>query len=288
MATLVVTGAARGIGHEIVRRAVARADTVFAVVRKDSDRSRFDASPKLRVVLMDVADTASVEAGFAEVDRLLAGQALDAIIHAAAISRPSVIEIAPVSEFEETLNTNAMGSLRILKAAIPRLRGHGGRLILVTSRWGKASGALLGAYCASKHAIESLADTARRETMGMNLHIILVEPGVVKTDMLTTQGAESESLIGRMTPSEASLYATLYRRYAKLTTGAGRTAITTAQCAADIEKALFARRPRTRYRIGRDSKIVCFLTWLLPDRWMDGIMALSLNRKPLNPTGKPM
>ena len=286
MPTLLVTGAARGIGNELVRRALARGDTVLAVVRKDSDRSRFGASNNLHVILMDVADTTSVESGFAEVDRLLAGQPLDAIIHAAAISRPSVIEIAPVSEFEEILNTNAMGSLRILKAAIPRLRGHGGRLILVTSLWGKASGALLGAYCASKHAIESLADTARRETMGMNLHIILVEPGVVKTDMLTTQAPESESLIGRMTPSQESLYGTLYRRYSKLTAGAGRTAITTAECAADIEKALFASNPRTRYRIGKDSKIVCFLTWLLPDRWMDGIMALSLNRKPLNPTSK--
>jgi NAD(P)-dependent dehydrogenase (short-subunit alcohol dehydrogenase family) len=287
MPTLLVTGAARGIGREIVRRAVARGDTVFAVVRKDADRSRFEDSATCRVILMDVADTASVESGFAEVDRLLAGQPLDAIIHAAAISRPSVIEIAPVSEFEETLNTNAMGSLRILKAAIPRLRGHGGRLILVTSLWGKASGALLGAYCASKHAIESLADTARRETQGMNLHIILAEPGVVKTDMLSTQASDSESMIERMTAAQESLYGTLYRRYAKLTGAAGRTAITATQCAAEIEKALFARRPRTRYRIGRDSTIVCFLTWLLPDRWMDGLMALSLNRKPLNPTGKP-
>jgi NAD(P)-dependent dehydrogenase (short-subunit alcohol dehydrogenase family) len=287
MRTLVVTGAARGIGREIVRRAVGRGDSVFAVVRKDADRSRFDESANLRVILMDVADTDSVAAGFAEVDRLLAGRPLDAIIHAAAISRPSVIEIAPVSEFEEILNTNALGSLRVLKAAIPRLRGHGGRLILVTSLWGKASGALLGAYCASKHAIESLADTARRETMDMNLHIILAEPGVVNTDMLSTQAPESESLIGRMTAPQESLYGTLYRRYSKLTAAAGRSAITATECAAEIEKALFARRPRTRYRIGRDSTIVCFLAWLLPDRWMDGLMALSLNRKPLNPAGKP-
>jgi hypothetical protein len=71
-----------------------------------------------------------------------------------------------------------------------------------------------------------------------------------------------------------------------LTGAAGGTAITTARCAADIERALDARRPRTRYRIGRDAKVVCFLNWLLPDRWMDGLMGLSLNRKPLTPAGK--
>jgi NAD(P)-dependent dehydrogenase (short-subunit alcohol dehydrogenase family) len=283
MSSILITGATRGIGRELTSRAAARGDLVFAIVRKDADRGRFDGHANLHVVLMDVADSDSVESGFAEVDRLLAGRPLDAIINAAAISRPSAIEIAPVSEFEQILNTNALGSLRILKAAIPRLRGHGGRLILVTSLWGKTSGALLGAYCASKHAIESLADTARRETLGMNLHIILVEPGVVKTDMLSTQAPQTESLIGRMTASQESLYGSLYRRYAKLTQAAGGTAISTAQCAIEIEKALFATRPRTRYRVGRDAKIVCFLAWALPDTWMDALMGLSLNRKPLKP-----
>jgi len=281
MSTILITGAARGIGHELATRAAARNDTVFAVVRKESDRTRFAARANLHVVLMDVADTPSVETGFAEVDRLLAGRPLDAIINAAAVSRPSVIELTTVAEFETTLNTNALGSLRVLKAAIPRLRGHGGRLLLLTSLWGRTSGALLGAYCASKHAIESLADTARRETAGMNLHIILIEPGVVKTDMLSTQPVETESLISRMSAAEVSLYGTLYRRYAKLTGSAGGSAITTTECAQQIERALFARRPRTRYRVGRDAKIVCFLAWLLPDRWMDGLMGLSLNRKPL-------
>jgi NAD(P)-dependent dehydrogenase (short-subunit alcohol dehydrogenase family) len=276
-----ITGAARGIGHELALRAIARADTVFAVVRKESDRTRFGASPNLQVpnlhapnlhvVVMDVAETASVEAGFLEVDRLLGGKPLDAIINSAAISIPNVIEIATMSEFERTFDTNVLGSLRILKAAIPRLRGHGGRLLLLTSLWGKASGAMLGSYCASKHAIESLADTARRETAGMNL------------EMLTGQEAECESVLRAMSPAQQSLYGSLYRRYTKLTASAGRTAITVTRCAEEIEKALSARRPRTRYRVGRDAAIVCFLAWALPDRWMDALMGLSLNRKPLSP-----
>jgi NAD(P)-dependent dehydrogenase (short-subunit alcohol dehydrogenase family) len=279
MPTVLITGAARGIGHEMVVRALARGDEVFAVVRKESDRARFGSPPNLHVVLMDVADTASVETGFVEVDKLLAGRPLDAIVHSAAISKANVIEIAAVDEFEETLNTNVLGSLRMLKAGIPRLRGHGGRLILLTSLWGKASGAMLGAYCASKHAIESMADTARRETGGMDLHIILVEPGVVKTDMLTTQKATTEALIAGMSALQKRLYGALYQRYAKVTASA--PSISAAQCCAVIEKALTASRPATRYRAGTDSKIVCFLAWLLPDRWMDGVMGMSLNNKPL-------
>ncbi|CAM2169489.1 SDR family NAD(P)-dependent oxidoreductase [Paraburkholderia sacchari] len=283
MAYILVTGAARGIGHTLVERALARGDTVIAAVRKPEDSKRFPPSDRLRVVLMDVSDSSSVERAFEEVDRWLSGIHLDSIVHCAAISAPGAIELTPVSEFDAHLNTNTIGSLRIIQAAIPRLRGHGGRLVLVTSLWGQASGALLGAYCASKHAIESLADTARRETAGTNLHIIVAEPGVVVTDMLTGQAQTAKAHIDKMSDHERSLYGTLYRRYFKLVSNA--SGITPEQCAAGIERALFDPRPATRYRIGKDSRIVCMLNWLLPDRWMDGLMGLSLNNKPLPADG---
>lgn len=281
MATLLITGAARGIGHELARRAVARGDRVFAVVRKAADRARFEVSDRLHVVVMDVADSASVEQGFAEVDGLLAGASLDAVVNCAALAPPSVLELTSVADFEQVLNTNAVGSFRILKASIPRMRDRGGRIILVTSLWGRASGPLLGAYCASKHAIESLADTARRETAGMDLHVIIAQPGVVKTDMYRDNMPATESLIAGLSPEQNALYGSLHKRYFKTVNGAAGTAITVEQAAAGIEKAIFARRPKTRYQVGMDAKLVCFLNWLLPDRWMDAVLGLSLNRKPL-------
>jgi NAD(P)-dependent dehydrogenase (short-subunit alcohol dehydrogenase family) len=281
MAQILITGAARGIGRELVERAVRRGDTVFACVRKEADRSRFAPAPNLHPVLMDVADSASVERAFAEVDRLLAGKPLTGIVHAAAVSHPGAIEVAPMDEFEQTLNTNTLGSLRMLRAAIPRLRGHDGRLVLVTSLWGRASGVLLGAYCASKHAIESLADVARRETVGMGLHIIVAEPGVVVTDMYTTQADEVDRRVAQMSAEQRDRYENLYRRYRKLVGDGGSAAITATKAAENIERALFARKPRVRYRFGMDSKVVCFLNWILPDRWLDALLAVSLNHKPL-------
>jgi len=277
VANILVTGAARGIGHTLVKRALARGDTVFAVARAAG--GTLVPSSSLHVVLMDMSDTESVRHGFEQVDAKLAGGTLDAIVHCAAISIPGAIEVTPVEEFEQTLSTNALGSLRILKAGIPRLRGHGGRLVLVTSLWGRASGPLLGGYCASKHAIESLADTARRETAGMNLHIIVAQPGVVYTEMLTTQAPAIDALLAKMPAALRPHYSALYRRYAKLVSSS--KGISSDQCAAGIEKALTDARPATRYRIGTDSKVVCFLNWLLPDRWMDGVLGKSLNNKPM-------
>jgi NAD(P)-dependent dehydrogenase (short-subunit alcohol dehydrogenase family) len=275
-----VTGAARGIGFALVKRAIARGDTVFAVVRKESDKTKFGTNGNVHPILMDLTDTESVEYGFAEVDEWLAGTPLDVVINAAAISVPGAIELTSVEEISQTIDTNFFGSLRVLKASIPRLRGHGGRIILVTSLWGHASGAMLGAYCASKHAIESLADTARRETAGMNLHVVVAEPGVIMTDMYMQSAAQVQALLDRMSVDQKRLYGPLYQRYKKLVS-VPSMAMNVENCAAGIEKAAFAMNPRTRYRVGRDSKVVCFLDWLLPDRWMDFVMGMSLNNKPL-------
>ena len=279
--TILITGAAGGIGRELALRAAARGDTVFAAGRKLANLQQLGTHPNLHPILMDVSDTDSVSRAFAEIDRLLAGRKLDAVINSAAISTPGAIEIAPMSDFEQTYNTNALGSLRVLKESIPRLRGHGGRLLLVTSLWGRAAGPMLGSYCSSKHTIEALADIARRETVGMNLHIVVVEPGVVKTDMLAAQASDLAKRTDELSAEQNALYGNFYRRYAKLVAGGANNAISATRCAQDIEKALFARKPKLRYRVGTDAKLVCFLAWLLPDRVWDALFAAAVNHKPL-------
>ena len=219
MTTILITGAGRGIGLALTKRAIARGDTVFPTIRKEADKAKFGDHPNCHPIIMDVANTASVENGFAEIDRLLAGKPLNVVINSAAISIPGSIELAPIEEFEDTMNTNVCGSARILKCSIPRMRGKNGRVVLITSLWGIASSPLLASYCASKHAIESLADTTRRETAGMGVDIVLVEPGVIRTDMYDLQGGQVEGLINAMTPAQKSVYEPIYRRYQKLVGG---------------------------------------------------------------------
>ncbi len=93
---------------------LARGDTVFAAVYDENERGRLGAHQRLHTVLMNVSSTNSVEQAFAAVDRMLNGKLLDAVVHTAAICKPNVIEIATVEEFEQTLNVNELGSLRVL------------------------------------------------------------------------------------------------------------------------------------------------------------------------------
>jgi len=273
--SIVVTGAAGGIGKALVERLQRSGVFVIAVARSRAQLADLE-SASVRTVAMDVSDTASVAEGYKEIDVALAGRNLDAVVHCAAIAPLGTVEFTPPEEYGRIINVNTLGALRILQGALPRLRGHGGRLILVSSLWGQVSGPLVGSYASSKHAIEAMADSVRREIAGSDVHISVVEPGVVTTKMLTGQSGEVSQKILGLSPEERGLYLNLYNAYIKLFEKSVKAAISADACAGAIENVLNAAKPKTRYRVGNDSKALCFLGNLLPDSWMDGIFKLML------------
>jgi NAD(P)-dependent dehydrogenase (short-subunit alcohol dehydrogenase family) len=200
--TILITGAGSGMGRELARRALARGDRVIAaVLNRDEALAIGGPADRLAVIEIDVGSSASVDAGFLEVDRALAGAPLDLVIHCAAIAPSGALEVEPLETFERTLNVNVVGSARVLRQSLPRLRGSHGRILLFASLWGKVAGPMLSAYCASKHAIEAIADSVRRETEGQGVDIVLIEPGVVRTNMVA--GSVSGSRAGDLAPAAA-------------------------------------------------------------------------------------
>ncbi|WP_285021522.1 SDR family NAD(P)-dependent oxidoreductase [Novosphingobium sp. fls2-241-R2A-195] len=276
MRSILVTGAGSGIGQALVERCLSQGDRVIAAVRSDADLAALGAGPNLHGVRIDVSDTASVEAGFADADRWLAGQPLDVVVNCAAVCPLGAVEVQSEQVVLDTLNVNTVGSVRMLRAALPRLRGHGGRIALVTSLWGKVSGPMLSAYCASKFAIEAVVDAARRETAGQDARIILIEPGVVRTRMVEGQVAEAERATQALTGEDARLYQDLYRKYHAMIHKNGGGGVSAEECARQIDAAVSAANPRTRYKVGADAKAVTALARLFPDRALDRAFAMLL------------
>jgi NAD(P)-dependent dehydrogenase (short-subunit alcohol dehydrogenase family) len=274
MTSMLITGAGSGIGRELVNRAVARGDRVIATVWQEQELHMFGKAPNLLVVRMDVSSTGSVEAAFRSADEWLGGAPLHAVINCAAAAPFGALEVQSIEVIEQTLNTNAVGSARVLRAALPRLRGHDGRVVLISSLWGKVSGPMLTAYCASKYAIEAIADATRREIKGHGVHIIVVEPGVVRTELVDRQAAQSRQAADQM--KHDAIYGKLYAQYADLIARNAGGGLSAAQCAAAIERAVFAAKPKTRYRAGSDSKAITLLARLLPDGVLDRIFASML------------
>ena len=276
MAAILVTGAGSGIGKAVAVRAAARGEQVLATVFGPGEEEALAGIANLRSVPMDVSNTASVAAGFAEVDRLLAGGKLRAVVNSAGYCPLGAAELQPIELVERTLNINFIGSARVLQQALPRLRGHGGRLILLSSLWGKVAGPMLSAYCCSKHAVEALADSARRETRGQDVHIVVVEPGAVRTPLVERQVADAKAALETLSDAQRPLYGDIYRAYHALIAKNASGGISAAQCAMVIEKALSAAKPRARYRAGGDSKAITMLARLLSDPALDRLFRAML------------
>ncbi|WP_159979046.1 MULTISPECIES: SDR family NAD(P)-dependent oxidoreductase [unclassified Novosphingobium] len=280
--TILITGAGSGMGRELARRALARGDLTIAALYDRREAEALGNHPNLRIVDCDVASSESVELAFAQVDKMLAGKTLNLVIHCAGISPSGAVEVEPIEMLERTLNVNAVGTARVIKAALPRLRGldgkGGGRILLFASLWGKVGGPLLSAYCASKHAIEAIVDSARRETEGQGVEFVLVEPGVVRTNMVAQTVSGSRSGSDALPPAHQALYGPIYARFARMIARESTGGVSVEQAADAIERAAFAASPATRYSVGKDAKAVKAMARLLPDRALDFVFRKMLAR----------
>lgn len=268
---VVITGAGSGMGQELAKRAIARGDFTIATVRQADEAAALGDHPNLCVVEMDVGSSASVEDGFSEIDRILNGRPLALVINCAGISPSGALEVEPLATLEHTLNINTLGTARMIRAALPRLRGHNGRILLFASLWGKVGGPLLSAYCASKHAVEAIVDSTRREIEGQDVDIVLIEPGVVRTNMVTDTVNGSRAGSDQLPEGYRPLYGRIYDNFASMVSRESSGGVSVAQAADIIEKAAFTARPKTRYSVGKDAVAVKSLARLLPDRALDSV-----------------
>lgn len=129
---------------------------------------------------LDVTDQESVQT-FATNVHGATPEGIGTLINNAGVVRMGVLDMAPVSDFEKQLDINTVGVYRITQALLPALRLGRGRVICIASICGRISAASTGAYCASKFAVEALADAWRQELQMWGIDVVLVEPGAMLT-----------------------------------------------------------------------------------------------------------
>jgi NAD(P)-dependent dehydrogenase (short-subunit alcohol dehydrogenase family) len=184
MATVLITGANRGIGLELARLSAARGDRVLAVCREPS--------PELSALNVEVHDGVDVtdSDSLAQLDRSLGDVHIDTLINNAGILRSTSLDDLDFDAILRQFEVNAMGPLRVV-AALRKRMGQGSKVAIVTSRMGSladnSSGGSYG-YRMSKAAVNmagvSLAHDLRRE----GIAVALLHPGWVKTDMTQQSG----------------------------------------------------------------------------------------------------
>lgn len=277
-APALVIGAAGGIGSEVLRLMAAQRE-VLAVVLDDAQAGHARQNGAAAVVCCDLADKAAVGRALDEIVALLAGRGLSALINCAAIQPIGACEVSPRAQFEQVFAVNFFSSLEFIQALLPALRQAKGRVVLFSSLLGRVASPLVGVYAASKFALEGYADALRREVSGMGISVSLVEPGHVNTPMAAAQPQLAQRAIAQLSAEHSVWYAGMYRGYSKMAQGAEKHSTdpaTVARVAA--QAALAAQRPKPRYLVGGDAKMMVLLSWLLPSRGIDWLFGKLLKQ----------
>lgn len=274
-----VTGASSGIGRAAALRLDRRGWRVFAGVRReeDADALRRAASERLRPLFLDVTDEAQVADAATAVETATGEPGLDALVNNAGVAMGGPLEFLPIDAFRRQLEVNVVGQLAITQALMPAIRRASGRIVNIGSISGRSTVPLVGAYAASKHALEAMTDALRMELRPWNIEVVIVEPGAVRTDIWRRSIERAERMGERMPEHARELYGRLIAGVRRRSEGASERGIAADRVADVIEHALSARRPKTRYLVGRDARIRAWLQ-RLPDRWRDRIIGARLKR----------
>jgi len=253
---VLVTGASSGIGFATAVRLARRGTIVFAGIRRQVDGEALlrENSGRIKPMLLDVTDDASLQRARTRIESLREFR-LDALVNNAGIAVAGPLELLPQSELRRQFDVNFFAPMALTQAFLPLLRESGGRIVNVSSVAGKMAAPYLGAYSASKFALEAASDALRLELRPFGVSVSVIEPGDVRTPIWRRSSAASLQLLDRMTPEERAQYEAMTRAMIVAAQRAERHALAPEPVAAAIERALYARRPKARYLVGAGARL---------------------------------
>jgi NAD(P)-dependent dehydrogenase (short-subunit alcohol dehydrogenase family) len=271
MPSVLVTGAGRGIGRSITEYLARHGWDVVAGVRTQQDADAIVAVDPQRIsaVLLDVTDSQQVAA----LDQALPAR-LDAVVNNAGIAVAGPMEAVTTEDWRKQLDVNVIGQLAVTRAVLPRLRASRGRVVFISSVNGQLAFPLMGAYCASKFAIEAAAEAMRMELRPWGVAVVVVEPAQTDTDMWQTAPEMVQQTEAALSPANRELYARHIVGFSKRIPLSQKLAVPPEKVSAVVERALTAARPRPRYVVGAAPKAQAAVLTKLPISLRDRVVRL--------------
>jgi NAD(P)-dependent dehydrogenase (short-subunit alcohol dehydrogenase family) len=272
--SVVVTGVSTGIGWGISKILIANGFQVYGSVRRqtDADRLADEFGGAFTPLVMDVTDRESVNRAALQVEEQLGSKTLTGLVNNAGIAINGPLLYFPLEDYRRQLEVNLIAPLSVTQAFAPLLgvdrkrQGNPGRVINISSTGGKIGVPFLGAYVASKHGLEGMSETLRRELMIHRIDVIVVAPGSVVTAIWDK--AEAEDL----TAYANTEYCASFDRFRSYFISEGRKGLRPERLGEAVHLALTARRPRTRYAVVPQRFKNWTLPQLLPKRLLDTLI----------------
>jgi len=281
MGAFVVTGSSTGIGHAAAKALIARGHKVFGSVRKAADGERLEAELGERFfpLVFDVTDEAAIARAAATVRDLLKGEKLSGLVNNAGIAVAGPLLHLPIEDFRRQIEVNLTGQLIVTQAFAPQLgqdrtlKGEPGRIVMISSVGGQNGSPFVGAYNASKFALEGMSEALRRELLLYGIDVIVIGPGAIATP-IWEKADEVDT-----TPFDNTDYAAPLKAVKAYMLELGRKGLKPEAVGELIADALTKPGRKVRYAIV-PSKFENFMMKALPKRMLDRVIGKRLGLMP--------
>ncbi|OLT22685.1 hypothetical protein BJF79_46340 [Actinomadura sp. CNU-125] len=264
--TVLITGAAGGIGGAAVRRLHDLGWEVYAGVRRSSDASRLPAG--VRPLVVDLIDEETIDAAAKEVAARTGGR-LDALVNNAGVIVEGPVETVPLDEWRRQFDVNVIGQVAVTQSVLPMLRAAKGRVVNIGAVSSRMCAPTFGPIAASKAALASVTEALRMEMRPLGVAVSLVEPGSMQTEIFAKAGDAARAAGWRGDAATHRLYRGLAEKMGEFTENASRAPVD--GVVKVIVKALTARRPSSVYLAGREARMMATLA-KVPDRTRDRLV----------------
>lgn len=242
--TAVVTGVNSGIGRATTLAFAQAGYRVFGTVRGLAKADKLlakavsiNVADRIHLVEMDVADSASVTEGFAQI--YAATDAVDVLVNNAGVGGNAVTEECPIDTYTEVFNINHNGSVRCIQAVLPQMRKRGtGAIVNVSSVVGKITAIAQSPYYVSKWAVEGMSEGLAHEVAPFGIRVAIVEPGITRSSIFA-KNIDA--------PNQTGAYDAHYRRLFAFYAAGITNATPAEEAAATIFEAATTSTPRLRW-----------------------------------------
>jgi len=273
---VLITGASSGIGAATASRLAAAGFRVYATAR------HADALGALRAqgcetLGLDVTDETSMRAAVETIEAREGS--VGALINNAGYCQPGALETLSIEAFRRQFDTNVFGLLRMAQLVLPGMRKAGtGRIVNLSSMGGKLVFPGLGAYHASKYAVEAVSDALRFEVKGFGIDVVIIEPGIIRSGFVDAAIAKMphRDADGPYVEFDAAIPSAMKEIYAHGVLA--KLGGTPEDVAKVIEHALTDSSPNTRYAVTASAHLLMAQHAVISDNLWDHFLAAQFPR----------
>lgn len=275
MKSIVITGVSTGIGFGAAKEFVNHGYQVFGSVRREADAVRLKAElgDNFTPLIFDITDSVAVQSAACQVETMIGDRVLNGLINNAGMATSGTLMHQPLEEIRLQFEVNVIGQIGVTQVFLPllgaRRNNNGkqpGRIINISSVVGKLAVPFLGAYVGSKHALEGISHSLRRELQLYGIDVVIIAPGAVSTAIWDKESAQD---VSRYCDTD---YAGSVTNFQKQFVQQGKKGYPPEIFGRFIRKVFETPKPKTKYAIVPNLLLDWIIPTALPNRWLDRII----------------